>query len=159
MHEIIDFTQIGNFIALLRRANKTITIAFTNGCFDILHKGHVAYLEKAAAQADILVVGLNSDDSVRRLKGEDRPYVPQEDRAYILSRLEMVDVVCIFEQDTPLELIMRVKPDILIKGGDYRLDEIVGREYVESRGGKVLTIPLIQGRSTTNIIKRIKETP
>ncbi|RLD15798.1 D-glycero-beta-D-manno-heptose 1-phosphate adenylyltransferase [candidate division KSB1 bacterium] len=157
MHEIIAFNEVEQFIGNLRRTAGDVKIAFTNGCFDILHKGHVAYLEQAAETADYLVVGLNSDDSVRRLKGMDRPYVPQEDRAYILSRLEMVDIVCIFEQDTPLELIKRVKPDLLIKGGDYQLDEIVGREFVEGHGGKVLTIPLIQGRSTTNIIKKIKE--
>ncbi len=140
----------------LRRNYPGCRIAFTNGCFDILHRGHVAYLEQAAQLADFLVVGLNSDDSVRRLKGDDRPYIPQEDRAFILSRLEMVDVVCIFEQDTPLELIQRVKPDFLVKGGDYNLDNIVGRQFVENNGGKVLTITLIKGRSTTNIIKKIE---
>ncbi len=157
MHEIIGFRHIADFVEDLRRNFPERKIAFTNGCFDILHKGHVAYLEQAAAMADFLVVGLNSDDSVRRLKGAGRPYVPQDDRAFILSRLEMVDVVCIFEQDTPLELIKKVRPDFLIKGGDYRLHEIVGRDFVEAHGGKVLTIPLIEGRSTTNIIRRIKE--
>ncbi len=158
MHEIILFNEIENFIQKLRAEYPGSTVAFTNGCFDILHKGHVAYLEKAAALADFLVVGLNSDDSVRRLKGENRPYVTQEDRAFILSRLEMVDFVCIFNQNTPLQLISKVKPDILIKGDDYSLSEIVGREFVEKNGGKVFTIPLIEGRSTTNIIKRIKQT-
>jgi len=116
----------------------------------------VAYLEAAGAQADFLVLGLNSDQSVRKLKGPQRPYINQEDRAFILSRLESVDVVCIFNQDTPLELIKRVKPDYLIKGADYRLNEIVGREEVEAYGGKVLTIPLIKGRSTTNIVNKIR---
>ncbi len=157
MHAIIDFNHIEAFIDKLRRDFPGRKISFTNGCFDILHRGHVAYLEQAAAVADFLVVGLNSDHSVRRLKGEKRPYISQEDRAFILSRLEMVDVVCIFEQDTPLELIKRVKPDFLIKGADYQLHEIVGKNVVESYGGKVLTVPLIKGRSTTNIISRIKE--
>ncbi len=156
MREIIEFEKIEQFVNRLRHEFPGCTIAFTNGCFDILHRGHVAYLEQAAQLADFLVVGLNSDDSVRRLKGEERPYIPQEDRAFILSRLEMVDVVCIFEQDTPLELIQRVKPDFLVKGGDYNLENIVGREFVEGNGGKVLTIPLIKGRSTTNIIKKIE---
>ncbi len=158
MHDIIEFEQVDAFIRELRKSlPQNAKIAFTNGCFDILHVGHVRYLEQAASKADCLIVGLNSDDSVRRLKGDKRPYVSQEDRAYILSRLEMVDAVCIFEQDTPLELIEKIKPDFLIKGGDYQLDEIVGRDFVESYGGQVLTIPLIEGRSTTNIIKRIKE--
>lgn len=157
MHDIIPFEEIEQTILNLRARYPGATVAFTNGCFDILHKGHVAYLEKAASAADFLLVGLNSDHSVRRLKGDDRPFVPQEDRAFILSRLEMVDMVCIFEQDTPLELIRRVKPDVLIKGDDYRLTEIVGRDFVEQNGGKVFTVPLVEGRSTTNIIKKIRE--
>jgi len=133
-----------------------LRIAFTNGCFDIVHRGHIEYLEKAKQYADILVVGLNSDDSVRRLKGNARPYIDQDDRAFILSRLECVDVVCIFEEDTPENLIKKVRPDYLIKGGDYSLEEIVGRADVEKYGGKVLTIPFINGKSTSNIIKLIK---
>ncbi len=157
MHEIVPFSEIEKKVAQLRSKFPGTTIAFTNGCFDILHKGHVAYLEKAAQAADFLIVGLNSDESVRRLKGEDRPFMTQDDRAFILSRLEMVDIVCIFEQDTPLELIRKVKPDVLVKGDDYQLSEIVGRDFVEENGGKVFTVPLIKGRSTTNIIKRIRE--
>ncbi len=157
MNEIVDFNEIGQFVEQLRKKYPGCKIAFTNGCFDLIHRGHVAYLEAARQQADFLVLGLNSDDSVRRLKGEERPYIDQDDRAFILSRLESVDVICIFEQDTPLELIKRVKPDLLIKGGDYDLNEIVGREVVEGLGGKVLTIPLIKGRSTTNIVKKIRQ--
>ncbi len=155
MKEIIGFDEIASFIRKLRR-DSSVRIAFTNGCFDILHRGHVEYLEKAKTYADYLVVGLNSDASVNRLKGEGRPYIGQDDRAFILSRLESVDIVCIFEQDTPLELIKRVQPDYLIKGGDYAVEEIVGREIVEARGGSVLTIPLVPGRSTTGILTKIQ---
>ena len=131
-------------------------VVFTNGVFDILHRGHVEYLEQAKNHADILVLGLNTDNSVRRLKGSSRPYVKEQDRAYIVSRLEAVDVVCLFDEDTPLELLKKVRPDYLIKGGDYRLDQIVGRELVESQGGQVLTIPFIEGKSSTSIIDQIK---
>ncbi len=156
MQAILDFENIGLFIKAFREKHPESVIAFTNGCFDIIHRGHVEYLEKAKAQADVLVVGLNSDDSVRRLKGRERPYIGQEDRAFILSRLESVDMVCIFEQDTPLELVKRVQPDLLIKGGDYTVDNIVGKDVVEQSGGRVITIPLIAGRSTTNILEKIK---
>ncbi len=155
MNEIVDFNDIEVFVSNLRKQG-SIKIAFTNGCFDILHRGHVEYLEKAKEKADILIVGLNSDNSVRLLKGEGRPYVSEGDRAFILSRLEAVDIVCIFNEDTPLELIKKTQPDVLIKGGDYTVDNIVGREIVESSGGKVLTIPLVTGRSTTSIINKIK---
>lgn len=132
-------------------------IVFTNGVFDLLHRGHAEYLEETSTLGDILVVGVNSDESVKRLKGDNRPVNTQEDRAYLLASLLFVDYVCIFEEDTPLDLIETVQPDILVKGGDYHLDEIVGRDTVESGGGKVLTIPLIKGRSTTDLIKRIKK--
>ena len=155
MKEIVEFDRVSDFIRELR-AGGSRTIAFTNGCFDILHRGHVELLEKAKKYADYLVVGLNSDESVRRLKGNDRPYVNQDDRAFVLSRLEAVDVVCIFEEDTPIELIKRVQPDYLIKGGDYKVEQIVGREIVEALGGKVLTIPLVPGRSTTNILQKVR---
>jgi len=154
MNVITKIDKIAEILAELSNQDKKI--AFTNGCFDILHRGHVEYLEKAKKYADILVLGLNSDSSVRRLKGEPRPYVNEADRAYILSRLEAVDIVCLFDQDTPLELLKRVKPDFLIKGGDYKLDQIVGRELVESHGGQVLTIPFIEGKSSTSIIDQIK---
>ena len=155
MNEIVDFNDIEVFISNLRK-QRPIQIAFTNGCFDILHRGHVEYLEKAKEKADVLIVGLNSDESVRLLKGEGRPYVSEGDRAFILSRLEAVDIVCIFTEETPLELIKKAQPDVLIKGGDYTVDTIVGREIVESSGGKVLTIPLVTGRSTTSILNKIK---
>ncbi|HHJ52279.1 MAG TPA: D-glycero-beta-D-manno-heptose 1-phosphate adenylyltransferase [Caldithrix abyssi] len=155
MSQIVAYQQVPEFMRRLR-TNKGIKIAFTNGCFDLLHRGHVEYLEQARAVADFLFVGLNSDASVRRLKGRGRPLMSADDRAYILSRLRAVDAVCIFEQDTPLELIQMVRPDFLIKGGDYRVEDIVGRDFVESYGGQVHTIPLIPGRSTTGIIEKIK---
>lgn len=154
MNIITDMDNIADLIAGLKEEGNKI--AFTNGCFDILHRGHVEYLEKAKNKADVLVLGLNSDASVRRLKGQNRPYVCENDRAYVLSRLEAVDIVCIFSEDTPLNLLHKVKPDYLIKGGDYALDQIVGRDFVESYGGKVLTIPFVSNKSTTNLIERIK---
>lgn len=154
MNIIANIDEIEKYITELRGTHKSI--AFTNGCFDILHRGHVEYLEKSKIHADILVLGLNSDTSVKRLKKGPRPYVNENDRAYVLSRLEAVDIVCIFEEDTPLELLKKIKPDYLIKGGDYNLDQIVGRDLVEGYGGKVLTIPFISGKSSTNIIEEIK---
>ncbi|MGD9486825.1 MAG: D-glycero-beta-D-manno-heptose 1-phosphate adenylyltransferase [Calditrichaceae bacterium] len=153
MNLIIPSNEITELIQKFRE-EKNYSIAFTNGCFDILHRGHVVYLEKAKEYASILIVGLNSDDSVRRLKGEGRPLMSEEDRAFILSRLESVDIVCIFEEDTPYELIKKIHPDILVKGGDYRVEDIVGRDIVEESGGKVLTIPLVPGRSTTSIVNK-----
>lgn len=153
MKIISSINNIENVIAELKK--KKLTIAFTNGCFDIIHSGHVFYLEKAKEYADVLVLGLNSDKSVRKLKGKERPYVKEYDRAFILSRLESVDVVCLFNEDTPIELIKIIKPDFLIKGGDYKLDQIIGRDIVEKQGGKVLTIPLVEGKSTTKLIDQI----
>jgi len=150
MSIITNIDQVGRTVAEYRQVG--MSIVFTNGCFDIIHRGHVEYIERASEHGDILVIGLNSDDSVRRLKGKDRPFVSQEDRAYILSRLKPVDIVCIFEQDTPYELIKIVKPDVLIKGGDYTLDNIVGRDIAK----KTTTIPLITGKSTTNIVDKIR---
>ena len=129
---------------------------FTNGCFDILHAGHVSYLKKARKLGDRLVVGINSDESVRRLKGDERPINKLEDRVAVLSALECVDEVIPFEDDTPLELIKRVHPDILVKGDDYAVNNIVGAEFVLSYGGVVKTIPLLEGRSTSGIVKRMK---
>lgn len=131
-------------------------VVFTNGCFDILHCGHVTCLAHARKLGDLLVVGLNSDTSVRRIKGPDRPVNPQEARALVLAALEMVDHVVIFDEDTPYNLITRVKPDILIKGGDYETADIVGGDYVRARGGQVLTIPLVQGFSTSSILDHLK---
>ena len=125
-------------------------IVFTNGCFDILHAGHVSILEFSRSKGDVLVVGLNSDASVRRLKGPTRPINKQQDRALVLAALESVNYVCIFEEDTPYNLIKAVRPDVLVKGGDYKPTEIVGREFA----GKVVRFALLKGRSTTGIIKK-----
>jgi D-beta-D-heptose 7-phosphate kinase/D-beta-D-heptose 1-phosphate adenosyltransferase len=132
------------------------TIGFTNGCFDILHEGHIASLSNAAAAADYLIVGLNSDRSARKLKGEGRPVNPERARAMVLASLLMVDAVVIFDEDTPLELIKSIMPDVLVKGGDYKLDEIVGAREVISAGGKVIINPILEGFSTTKILKKIK---
>jgi len=132
-------------------------LVFTNGVFDIIHRGHCEYLQSARKQGDAMVVGLNSDASVRRLKGASKPIVPEDDRAAVLSALQAVDYVVIFGEDTPIHLITELLPDILIKGGDYALDDIVGRPEVEAAGGEVRTIPLTEGRSSTNIISTIIE--
>jgi D-beta-D-heptose 7-phosphate kinase/D-beta-D-heptose 1-phosphate adenosyltransferase len=131
-----------------------LRIGFTNGCFDLLHPGHVRLMTEARAACDRLVVGLNSDASVRRLKGKERPVQDQQARAEVLAALEAVDLVVIFEQDTPVELIRRVKPTVLVKGADYRIDEVVGRDIVEATGGKVVLVDLVPGYSTTAIVQR-----
>ena len=128
------------------------SIVFTNGCFDILHPGHIHCLQRAKAMGDYLVVGLNSDDSVRRIKGEARPYHAQDQRAMQLMALSCVDVVVLFSEDTPKEVIYSLKPDILVKGGDYTDKEVVGGDYVRSLGGRVEIIDLLQGHSTTKIL-------
>lgn len=139
----------------LRTKIKKKTIVFTNGCFDILHPGHVDYLNRAKKLGDILVVGLNSDASVRRLKGPTRPVNKEQDRALVLSNLRSVDYVIIFEEDTPYELIKAVEPDFLVKGGDWPVDKIVGADIVCQKGGKVLSLNFLPGYSTTAIIERI----
>jgi len=130
-------------------------VVFTNGVFDLLHRGHVEYLEEARALGDRLVVGVNSDASVRRIKGPERPLVPGAERAEILAALACVDLAILFEEDTPERLIREVQPDVLVKGGDWTPDRIVGREFVESRGGQVMSVPLREGLSTTALIERI----
>lgn len=131
-------------------------IVFTNGCFDVLHFGHVHYLLQAKKLGDILVIGLNSDDSVRRLKGPTRPINGENERALVLAALVCVDYVTLFEEDTPEELIKVVRPDVLVKGGDYTLDNIVGAEFVTQNGGIVTTIPFVEGFSSTRIIEKLK---
>ena len=132
-------------------------IVFTNGVFDILHQGHIYSLSQAAKEADFLIVGLNSDASVKKLKGDTRPVNNQDARALLLASLVMVDAVVIFEEDTPLELIKSIMPDVLVKGGDYQLDEIHGREEVEAAGGKVISLPFVAGASTTSLLQRMKQ--
>lgn len=134
---------------------KSKTIAFTNGVFDILHEGHIAVLSEAASFADVLIVGVNSDASVKKLKGENRPVNNENSRALIIASLIMVDAVVIFNEETPLELIKIIKPDVLIKGGDYTLDTMVGSKEVLDNGGRIEIIPIKQGFSTTGIIEKI----
>lgn len=137
----------------LKRQGKTI--AFTNGCFDILHYGHVKYLEDARAKADILVVGVNSDSSVRKIKGDGRPVNKQVDRLRVLAGLESVDYVTLFYEETPVRLIQLLRPNILVKGGDWNKGSIVGSDFVTGYGGKVRVIPYVKGYSTTNLIKKL----
>jgi len=138
----------------LKRKKKKVV--FTNGCFDILHYGHVRYLEECKRLGNTLVVGLNSDSSVRKIKGKGRPITPQKERASILCALECVDYAVIFNESTPDKLIKIISPDILAKGGDWEKEDIVGGSFVKARGGRVVTIPFVKGYSTTRILKRIK---
>jgi len=133
------------------------TFVFTNGCFDIIHRGHAEYLARARELGDFLVIGLNTDQSVKRLKGEGRPLVDQESRAILLAALEMVDIVIFFDEDTPLSLIQEIKPDILVKGADYSIDQIVGATEVLAYGGRVETLAFVEGFSTSALIKKIKK--
>lgn len=132
-------------------------IVFTNGCFDILHRGHVTYLAEARKLGDLLLIGLNSDDSVKRLKGPERPINNELDRQYVLSQLKSVDFVEIFSEDTPLNLILKVKPKVLVKGGDWKIDQIVGGREVIQKGGDVFSLNFVDGYSTSNIIHKIQE--
>ncbi|MCS7014047.1 MAG: D-glycero-beta-D-manno-heptose 1-phosphate adenylyltransferase [Chloroherpetonaceae bacterium] len=150
---ILPLDAAQKLVSRIKQQGKTVV--FTNGCFDILHAGHVQYLEKAKALGDFLVVAINSDASVRRLKGEHRPINSEQDRAYILSRLKPVDAVVLFDDDTPLRIIEALLPDVLVKGGDWALDKIVGKEVVEAHGGEVRTIAFLDGRSTTGTIEKI----
>jgi len=133
------------------------TVAFTNGVFDILHPGHIYSLSQAAQEADYLVVGLNADESVKRLKGNDRPVNDQDARSLLLASLLMTDAIVLFNEDTPLELINAIRPDVLVKGGDYTLDQIVGAKEVTAYGGRVVINPVLEGFSTTKIIEQVKK--
>lgn len=135
---------------------KNKSVVFTNGCFDILHVGHINYLNRAKALGDILIIGLNSDKSIKKLKGESRPIVTQRNRALVLSALSAVDFIVIFNNLTPLSLIKAIKPDILVKGGDWKVKDIVGAKFVQSYEGVVKSLPYIRGFSTKSIIKKIK---
>lgn len=168
LHEVRDYLankDTGSFhkiltaseVSLFREAHKDKTIVFTNGCFDILHVGHKRYLEQASSLGDIFIIGVNSDASVKRLKGPTRPVNPEQDRMEILSALGFVDYVVLFDEDTPYELIKTLQPDVLVKGGDYKPDEVVGKDIVESRGGRLALISFVEGKSTTNIINKINQ--
>jgi rfaE bifunctional protein nucleotidyltransferase chain/domain len=140
---------------LVKLHRKGKKVVFTNGCFDILHYGHARYLQEAKDKGDILIVGVNSDSSIKKIKGKNRPIVDQKNRLGLLAALTCIDYLVLFKEDTPLRLIKRIKPDIIIKGADWEKDKIVGSDFVKSYGGKVLTIKLVKGLSTTSLIDRI----
>jgi len=152
--EVFTLDQAAAFVAQLRAARKTVV--FTNGVFDLLHPGHVRYLAEARLLGDALIVGVNSDRSVRAIKGPGRPITPEAERAEILAALASVDGVVVFDEDTPHAVIGRLQPDVLVKGADWGADRIVGRDIVEGRGGRVVRIPLAPGYSTTAILARIR---
>lgn len=157
MAKILDHGALIQERRRLRSEGKRLV--FTNGCFDLLHPGHVRYLREARSLGDALVVALNSDRSVRVLKGEGRPILNERERAEVVAALQAVDYVIVFDEETPRELIAELLPDVLVKGGDWPLDEIVGRQEVEAAGGKVLSLPYVEGSSSTDIIERIKRLP
>jgi D-beta-D-heptose 7-phosphate kinase/D-beta-D-heptose 1-phosphate adenosyltransferase len=153
---LLSLDDAGRFAAALHAAGKRVV--FTNGVFDLLHPGHVRYLQAARNEGDALIIGVNSDRSVRANKGPSRPIIPEQERAELLAALACVDAVVVFDEDTPGDVIKRVQPDVLVKGADWAADQIVGRDTVEARGGKVVRIPIEKGWSTTAILKRIRET-
>jgi D-beta-D-heptose 7-phosphate kinase/D-beta-D-heptose 1-phosphate adenosyltransferase len=154
MGQVRTFNEITDALAPLRSQGKKIV--FTNGCFDLLHVGHIRYLQEARRLGDLLIVGVNSDASVKRLKGPTRPVQNENDRAEILAALGCVDFTVIFAEDTPENLIHQVRPDILVKGGDWKIDQIVGSTYVMSYGGQVMSLQFVDGKSTTKIIEKAK---
>ncbi len=154
MKELLSLNEFLEIRKKIKEEGKKLV--FTNGCFDIIHRGHVSYLNRAKALGDYLVVALNSDESVKRLKGEGRPINKLVDRAYVIANLKAVDFVVSFEEDTPFEIISAIIPDILVKGGDWDINNIVGRDVVESHGGKVYSLPYIENYSTTGIINKMK---
>lgn len=152
---IINRSEIKKLILNLKSSTKKIV--FTNGCFDIIHAGHITYLKVAKDLGDVLIIGLNTDDSVTRLKGPGRPVNNENDRAMILDSLRFVDYVVLFDEDTPYNLINEIKPDILVKGGDYTFETIVGADIVTQNGGKVITIPLVEGKSSSGLLEKIRQ--
>jgi rfaE bifunctional protein nucleotidyltransferase chain/domain len=154
-HKVVDWEAAARWVKGLQAAGQKVV--FTNGCFDLLHVGHVRYLEEARSLGDVLIVGVNTDASVTRLeKGPGRPLTPAADRARVLAACACVDRVVLFGEDTPLELITVLTPNILVKGGDYQINEIVGREVLEARGGRVVALPFVPGYSTTSLLARIR---
>jgi D-beta-D-heptose 7-phosphate kinase/D-beta-D-heptose 1-phosphate adenosyltransferase len=156
MRKLLTLPEAEVFVARLRQTNKAVV--FTNGVFDLLHPGHVRYLQDARREGDALVVGVNSDRSVRAIKGPARPIYLEHERAEVLSALACVDAVVVFDEDDPQQIISRLQPDVLVKGADWAADAIIGRETVEGRGGRVVRIPLAEGYSTSAIIKKIRGT-
>ena len=157
MKKILNRPELISERKRLRREARSLV--FTNGCFDLLHPGHVRYLNQARSLGDALVVALNSDQSVRALKGEGRPILNEQERAEVIAALEAVDYVVVFEEETPRELIAELLPDVLVKGGDWPIDRIIGREEVEAAGGRVVSLPYLEGASTSDIIAKIKGLP
>lgn len=155
MSNIKSRTEIKLIREQLKQQNKKVV--FTNGCFDLIHSGHVDYLVKAKEMGDVLILALNSDSSIRSIKGDKRPILKQDERAFIVSNLKPVDYVTFFNEDTPAEIISELVPDVLVKGADWAIEKIVGREIVEANGGEVKTINFVNDQSTSNIIKIIKE--
>lgn len=152
---IVTRAELKEIVKRLKEAKKAIV--FTNGCFDILHKGHIYYLRESAKLGDVLIVGLNSDSSVKLIKGASRPINDEESRAEVLSALRFVDYVVLFDEETPYNLINDIKPTVLVKGGDYKEDDIVGADIVKASGGQVVVIPYLEGNSTTQIIEKIRK--
>ena len=150
--KILTWDNLGRILELFNKEK----IVFTNGCFDILHPGHIHILDQAKSYGDMLIVGLNSDNSIKRLKGPSRPKVSQNDRLKILSSLKFLDYVVLFEEETPLKLIEKIKPNFLVKGGDYILEDIVGREFVEKNGGQVKIVKLLEGHSSSSLIDKFE---
>ncbi|MBP5548726.1 MAG: D-glycero-beta-D-manno-heptose 1-phosphate adenylyltransferase [Bacteroidales bacterium] len=155
MSKIVSLQDLKSHLDNLRSDNKK-TVVFTNGCFDLVHRGHVDYLSRARDLGDMLVVGLNSDASVKRLKGPSRPISNERSRATVMAAFGFVDFVVLFDEDTPLNLIKAICPDILVKGGDYNRDNVVGADFVESHGGRLELIPLVPGESTTRLVNNIQ---
>jgi rfaE bifunctional protein nucleotidyltransferase chain/domain len=155
LSKIVSFDELLAHLTPARA--KGLSVVFTNGCFDVLHKGHIDYLYQASAYGDILVVGLNSDSSVRSIKGSGRPLQDEASRSVVLASLFFVDFVVLFHEDTPFNLISGILPDVLIKGGDYKAEEIVGYDLVSGHGGKVVIIPFVEGYSTTSVLERLKK--
>jgi len=155
LEHFLEASQLAPILQKLQKQGKKVV--FTNGVFDLLHLGHVTYLQAARAQGDLLVVGLNSDESVRRIKGPLKPLLPLAERAEMLLALQCVDFTTFFEEENPYNIIKILRPDVLVKGGDWALDKIIGGDLVQSWGGKVMNIPVVEGRSTTNLIQMVVE--
>ncbi|MCX5680219.1 MAG: D-glycero-beta-D-manno-heptose 1-phosphate adenylyltransferase [Candidatus Omnitrophica bacterium] len=153
--KIKSASSLSRIVAKLRGRGRKVV--FTNGCFDILHPGHVVYLDKASRLGDLLVVGLNSDKSVRAIKGNGRPINGEHDRAYVLSALGFVDYITVFSENTPERLIRKLKPDVLVKGGDWKVARIVGGDFVRSRGGRVVSIKFVKGYSTSSLLEKMRK--
>ncbi len=151
--KIVDFEVFKQELAYWRFRNHKIV--FTNGCFDVLHRGHIEYLAQAASKGDVMVIGLNTDNSVRKLKGENRPVQDEKSRAAILASLQFVDKVILFDEETPYSLIEKIQPDVLVKGADYKPEEIVGYDIVKAKGGEIISIDIVEGYSTSSILDKI----